>query len=66
MKLSVRQIIDNFFYLREKVIDFFRDYSFLVSEAKYKAKYRRGLKILRPKQTLQRLPIAFAQVKEGR
>ena len=32
-------------YLREKIIDFFRDYSFLLSEAKYKAKYGRSLKI---------------------
>ena len=28
-----------FFDLRENVIVFFRDYSFLLSEAKYKAKY---------------------------
>ena len=34
------------FDLREKNIDFFRDYSFLLSEAKYKAKYGTGLKIL--------------------
>ena len=37
----------------------------MVSEAKYKAKYGKGLKILTPKQTLQRLPIAHAQVKVG-
>ena len=37
----------------------------MVSEAKYKAKYGKGLKILTPKQTLQRLPIARAQVKAG-
>ena len=36
---------------------------FLLSEAKYKAKYEEGLKILTPKQMLQRLPIALAQVK---
>ena len=34
-------------------------------EAKYKAKYGRGLKILTPKQMLQRLLIALAQVKPG-
>ena len=28
-----------FFDLREKIIDFFRDYSLLLSEAKYKAKH---------------------------
>ena len=36
---------------------------FLLSDAKYKAKYVEGLKILTPKQMLQRLPIALAQVK---
>ena len=35
------------------------------SEANYKAKYGKGLKILTPKQMLQRLPIALAQVKRG-
>ena len=37
----------------------------MLSEAKYKAKYRKGLKILTSKQMLQRLPIALAQVKAG-
>ena len=37
----------------------------MLSEAKYKAKYVEGLKILTPKQMLQRLPIALAQVKAG-
>ena len=36
---------------------------FLLSEAKYKVKYGEGLKILTPKQMLQRLPIALTQVK---
>ena len=53
----------NFFSLNRKNYYFFRDYSFLLSEAKYKAKYERGLKMLTPKQKLQRLPIALAQVK---
>ena len=36
----------------------------MLSETKYKAKYGEGLKIfLSPKQMLQRLPIALAQVK---
>ena len=34
-----------------------------MSESKYKIKYGRGLKLLSPKQMLQRLPTAFAQVK---
>ena len=49
--------------LREKTIDYFRDYSFLLSEAKYKTKCGEGRTILTPKQMLQRLPIALAQVK---
>ena len=36
-----------------------------LSVAKYKTKYRDGLKILTPKQMLQRLPIALVQVKAG-
>ena len=36
-----------------------------MSEAKYKATKGTGLKILTPKQMLQRLPIALAQVKAG-
>ena len=49
----------------KKLLIFFRDYSFLLSEAKYKTKYGEGLKILTTKQMLQRLPIALAQVKRG-
>ena len=62
-QIHVIQNIENFFDLREKITDFLRDYSFLLSEAKYKAKYQKGLKIVTPKQMLQRLPIALAQVK---
>ena len=46
--------VENAFDLREKKIGFFRDYSFLLSEVKYKAKYGRGLKISNHKQMLQR------------
>ena len=58
-------MLNFFFDWREKIIDFFRNYSFILSEAKYKAKYWRGLKMLSLKQMLQRLPIALAQVKVG-
>ena len=34
-QISVIQNVENIFDLREKTIDFFRDYSFLLSEAKY-------------------------------
>ena len=37
----------------------------MLSEAKAKATKRTGLKILTPKQMLQRLPIALAQAKAG-
>ena len=62
---SVIQDVEIFFNLREKNGDFFKDYSFLLSEAKYKAKYGEGFKILTGKQMLQKLPIALAQVKAG-
>ena len=53
---------------RNEAIKFYDDYSLMVSEAKNKAKNKtsgKGLKILTPKQLLQRLPIALAQVKPG-
>ena len=37
----------------------------MMSAAKYRATKGTGLKILTPKQMLQRLPIALAQVKAG-
>ena len=52
----------------KEAIKFFDDYSSTVSEVKNKAKNNtsgKGLKILTPKQMLQRLPIALAQVKAG-
>ena len=50
---------------REAVIKLFNDYSLIVSEAKHNAKYGKGFKILTPKQMLQRLPVALAQVIAG-
>ena len=50
---------------RNNLIKFCDDYSLMVSEAKLKATKGTGLKILTPKQMLQRLPIALAQVKAG-
>ena len=49
---------------REKVIKFLDDYS-MVSEAKHLQFYGKGSKILIPKEMLQRLQIAIAQVKAG-
>ena len=61
--------ITRFYLPREDVINFFRDYVEMLSNANYNAKQNKtegeGLKILTPKQMLQRLPIAFAQLKAG-
>ena len=51
--------------LGEAVIKFFDDYSLLVCAAKYKPFLGRHVKIKTPKQMLQRLPIALAQLKAG-
>ena len=50
---------------QETVIKWFNDCSSIISETKYRAKHGEDLKILTPKQMLQRLPIALAQVKAG-
>ena len=44
-------------------MNFFRDYFLLLSEAKYDAKYVKGLEKSTPKQMIQKLPIALGQVK---
>ena len=71
-KLQNKEVInnlENFYNSREEVINFFRDYIEMLSDANYDAKQNetkgKGLKILTPKQILQRLPIALAQVKAG-
>ena len=57
--------VKNLYDSRQKIIDLFNNYSKIRSESIYKSKQdetkRRGLKILTPKQMLQRLPIALAQ-----
>ena len=50
---------------RNSVIEFFDDYSSVLSKAKLKATKGTGLEILTSKQMLQKLPIALAQVKAG-
>ena len=50
---------------RNEAIKFYDDYSLMLPEAKTKATKGTGLKILTPKQMLQRLPIALVQVKAG-
>ena len=61
--MHVIKNVKNFVDLREKIINLYRHYSILLSEAKYKRKHGKGLKILTPKQMLQRLTIALWQVK---
>ena len=43
-QISVIQNVQKFFDLREKIVNLFRDYSTLISEAKYKVKYGERLK----------------------
>ena len=50
---------------RNEAITFYDDYSLMLSEAKAKVTKGTRLKILSPKQMLQRLPIALTQVKAG-
>ena len=65
-----KEVINNlekFYNFREEVINFFRDYIEMLSDANYDARKNetkgKGLKILTLKQMLQRLPIANAHVK---
>ena len=58
--------IDTLYKAKNETIKFHDGYSSIMSEAKIKATKGAGLKILTPKQMLQRLPIALAQVKAGK
>ena len=61
--------LEKFYKSREEVINFLRDYIEMLSDANYDARKNKtegkGLKILTPKQMLQRLPIALARLKAG-
>ena len=54
-----------FYESREKVIQLCNDYAKNMSKDIYGSKQGTWLKILTPKQILQRLPIALAEVKAG-
>ena len=67
-----KKVVDNlekFYHSKEEVFNFFRDYTKMIIDVGYNAKQAEtkgaGLKILTPKQLLQGLPIALAQVKAG-
>ena len=58
--------IKNLYNSREEVVKMFNDYARNMSRNIYDSKQEgTGLKILTPKQMLQRLPIALAQIKSG-
>ena len=61
--------LNKFYSSREEVINLFRDFTEMLSDANYSAKQNETkgtrLKILMPKQMLQILAIALAQVKVG-
>ena len=50
---------------QEAVIKWSNDYSWILSEAKYKSIHGEEFKIITLKQMLQRLPITLAQVNAG-
>ena len=62
---EARKNIENIYNARKAAIDFFDEYTSRASEARRQAKKGTGLKVLAPKQTLQRLPIALAKIKAG-
>ena len=55
--------IRNLYNSKENVIKLFHDYVQIRSEAMYKTKHGTTIKILTPKEMLQRLPAALAQGK---
>ena len=69
MQLYTIRNVKNLYDSRQKVIDLFHNYSKIKSESIYRSKHDetkgKRLKILTPKQMLQRLSIALAQVKAG-
>ena len=64
-QLNTRENIKNLYESREKVVQLFNNYTKNMSKNIFKSKQGTRLKILTPKQMLQRLPIALAQIKAG-
>ena len=66
---EVNDNLENFYKSIEETINFFRDYIEILSDANYNTKHNetkgKGVKVPTPKQMIQRLPIALAQVKAG-
>ena len=57
--------IKNLYNSREEVVQMFNDYPKNMSKNIYESKQETGLRILTPKQMLQRLLIALAKIKAG-
>ena len=57
--------IEMLYKARNEAFKLYDDYFSMMSEAKYRETNGTGLKVLTPKQMIQRLPIALAQVKAG-
>ena len=57
--------IETLYKIRNNVIKYFDDYFSMASTIKYTSILGKGLKILTPKQMLQKLPIALARTKAG-
>ena len=64
-KKKVWDSINKFYNAWKDIIDLLNDFTTIMPEAKHKVIKEEGIKILSPKQTLQRLPKALAQVKVG-
>ena len=68
-KKNTKEILQNLYNSRQNIIDLLNNNSRIKSEAIYEANRKATgtrLKILTPRQMLQRLPIALAQVKTGK
>ena len=64
-QFEVIKNVINLYESREKVVQMFNDYPREKSRRIYESRQGKGLKILSPKQMIQRLPIALAQIKAG-
>ena len=64
-KKKIINNIKNLYNSREEVFRMFNHYAQILSRNIYDSKQRTGLKILTPKQMIQRLPIAPVQIKVG-
>ena len=63
-KTKVMNNVTNLYESREKVIELFNNYSRNMSRNIYESKQGKRIKVLFPKQLLQRLPIGLAQIKK--